>query len=294
MEQISKYISNKTLSEQMGIHYKTRVSGKMDDIFSYRQRDIENLEPDYEYPCSMEIYEKIGPSFYDNDKSMFEALYSDISNSAYRYNEAGLIAAKAYCLYHHMKYLKSLIFSLEKKLYREKKGVPLSFIFGDRKKTCLNIINKISNIESMVADKELPIEELVEKYGHIVKVNKLNMEQKRYASKTLPEDHYFYYVDTKRQKVFPVKAILDNCNDYDFDKINGEEIVLSYVLRTDDNIDKHYLDMRSKDNVFDYEIPCNLAGVKIFCDKKDAFDYVEKKMKETTNNFQEMINILSS
>jgi hypothetical protein len=176
----------------------------------------------------------------------------------------------------------------EDKLDYMKGGIPLFFMGKKKKADYQRLLNKINKIRDILADKKISIDEKVNKYGDNVNIVKLDPNEKVRVFKMLPEDHVFYFIDTQRCKVVPVKAIPYDCRTFMIHK--DTDINISYAFVSDDDETVAHFMADSPEHLDGKEIPCNVIGHKIFWNKEDAITYIKTKMENSHNRYRKMLS----
>lgn len=283
-------VTNSFLANKLGISYQASPSGiyNTKDLSERIRAEMDSLDFEMNPDYRMRVYEKLGGSSFEGEEDMLNHFNSGVSFSAYMHSDMGLKLAKTECINSDFEYLGNMLIRNEDKLHYMKGGFPLFFMGKKKKSDYKRLLNKINKIKDILADKKNSIEDKVNEYGDKVNIVTLDPDEKVRVFKMLPEDHVFYFVNTQRYKVIPVKAVPYDCRTFIIHE--NTDINISYAFVSNNNEDVAHFMADSPEHLDSKEIPCNVIGQKIFWNKEDAIAYIKEKMDNSQKQYHKMLS----
>lgn len=231
------------LIDKMGSHLATGFLGESSLKKDSINKEIDSLDLSNE-ETRMQVFEKIGPSFYDSDEEMQSVSDQGVSGLRYIDNSLGEKLAKEKCLEHFVSFVSNTIRINENKLKRIKGALPFFMLSKENKDKYKRLSKKVEIMNAI----ESGDRDILEQYSPVKDVFRIDRDKELSVITPLDDNMEFFLADRQRiviESVFPVMSEFRN-----------------YFVE-DENVDG-YIEYRFVDKEGDFKHTFSMKDIDIF------------------------------
>lgn len=265
------------------------TTGFLPDSFSDKvMAEKSSLNFDINPDGIMQVFEKLGPSYFKDDETMKQTKGDGVSGYRFKNNECGEIMAKDECFRHFISFIKNTIYSNENRLKSIKGLCPVFMLNKDRKDSFSRLSKKIEIMKSIInGDKKI-----IEEYCPNIEVHRLDPEKEMRIITPLSETQTFFYVNLNNFEIKQVKARMIDFRDY-FIRSGNVDGYIEYGFFDDNNNRVHTAIIKDASHLQTNEIAINSNKRFLFLTKEKALELLSKEKGRISKAIEDIIDAKS-
>lgn len=281
-----KYVSKVSIGfliDKIGTHLETGFNDDLSITVEATNKRIDSLDFSPDSETRMQVFEKLGPSFYGSNEEMQKTFDQGVSCSRYINNSLGEKLAKEKCLEHFISYVNNTISTNKRKLESIKGVLPVFMLSKENKDRYKRLSKKIEIMDAISSGNC----DIIKQYSPVKDVVRLNSDKEISVIKPLDEKKEFFFVDKQDiviQSVFPVIA---DFRDFFVDDDNIDGYIEYYFIDEHGNF-KHNLSMKSIDFYETGIIRINSHSF-IFSKKEEAIFFLTEEKERLEKAFNKAL-----
>ena len=281
-----KYVSEVSTSfliEKMGTHLETGFDESLPITSEAVNKRIDSLDFSSDSDTTMQVFEKLGPSYYNSDEEMLSISEQGVSSLRYINNSLGEKLAKEECLEHFISFVNNTIWTNKSKLKRIKGILPVFMLNKEDKDKYQRLSKKIEIMDAIKSGNR----DIIEQYHPIKEIIRLKRDKEISVITPLDDKKEFFFVDIRNITIEPVFPIMAQFRDFFVDDKNVDGYIEYHFINENGDF-KHAISMKDIEFFQTGVIHINSQSC-IFEDKKDAIALLTKEKERINKAFNEVL-----
>lgn len=270
------------LIDKMGNHLATGFLGESSLKKDSINKEIDSLDLSNE-ETRMQVFEKIGPSFYDSDEEMQSVSDQGVSGLRYIDNSLGEKLAKEKCLEHFVSFVSNTIRTNENKLKRIKGALPFFMLSKENKDKYKRLSKKVEIMNAIESGNR----DVIEQYSPVKDVFRIDRDKELSVITPLDDNMEFFLADRQRIVIESVFPVMSEFRTYFVEDENVDGYI-EYRFVDKEGDYKHTFSMKDMD-LFEKGVIKVSTQSRIFANKKDAVAFLAEEKERLDKAYAKVL-----